>query len=181
MAETPQEAQTFVDNFGITFPVLLDTQGSVFNGYRPPAGACVSPFPLDFVIDRSGIIRYWKCEYDATAMIDVIETLLTGGIGVPEADSPPAYRLRLTAAPNPAQPFTRLSYSLDMRAPIRLSLHDAQGRLVRLLGSEVNEPGTHHVLWDGRDTTGRPLPAGVYFVRLRFPGGETSRKLSLVR
>ncbi len=143
-AETQQVVQTFVDNFGVTFPVLLDLQGGAYNQYRPGPGACTSPFPLDFILDRDGIIRYWKCEYDPTAMRAVLEELLAGG-------------------------------------PAELAVHDAAGRLVRVLATGMAEAGRHQLLWDGRDGAGRPLGSGVYFVRLRIPGAEVSEKVSLVR
>jgi hypothetical protein len=134
------------------------------------------------VIDREGKIRYWKCEYDAPAMIATIEALLAGEIGVPDAVVvPDADRLRLSAAPNPFHPFTRLTYALDARAPARLSVHDAQGRVVRVLAYGVEGPGTHRLLWDGRDAAGLPVASGVYYARLRVPGAEVSQKLTLVR
>jgi len=181
-AETQQVAQTFVDNFGVTFRVLLDAQGGVFNQYRPGPGACTSPFPLDFILDRDGIIRYWKCEYDPTAMRAVLEELLAGGSGVPAVEpAPPATRLRLAAAPNPFHPFTRLRYELAAGGPADLAVHDAAGRCVRVLATGMAEAGRHQLLWDGRDGAGRPLGSGVYFVRLRMPGAEVSEKVSLVR
>jgi hypothetical protein len=181
-AESQAIAQTFVDNFGVTFPVVLDTQGSVYGQYRPGAGGCNSPFPLDFVVDREGIIRYWNCEYDPQALVEVIEDLLAGGTGVPEpAPVPAAERLRLVVAPNPFHPPTRLRFELAARGPALVAVHDAAGRLVRVLASGVRGAGPGELSWDGRDDDGRSLASGVYFIRLRVPGAEVSRKVNLVR
>ena len=95
--------------------------------------------------------------------------------------APPAARLRLAAAPNPFHPFTRLRYELAAGGPADLAVHDAAGRLVRVLATGMAEAGRHQLLWDGRDGAGRPLGSGVYFVRLRMPGAEVSEKVSLVR
>jgi hypothetical protein len=174
--------QTFVDNFGVTFPALIDPTGAVYNEYRPPQGACNSPFPLDFILDRDGIVRYWKCEYDPQAMVEVIEDLLAGGTAVPEPVLvPAAERLRLRVAPNPFHPSTQLRFELGSRGPALLAVHDAAGRRVRVLASGIQEAGPGRLLWDGRDDAGHPLASGVYFIRLRVPGAEVSQKVNLVR
>ncbi len=76
VGEDPSLVQDFVDAFDISFLVLLDQTGSVANHYRPPPGGGSSPFPLDFIVDQDGVIRYWKSEYDPVSMIAVIEQLL---------------------------------------------------------------------------------------------------------
>jgi len=45
-----------------------------------------------------------------------------------------------------------------------LRVHDAAGRLVHSIAVGRDTAGTAQ--WNGRDRTGRPVPAGVYFVRL---------------
>jgi hypothetical protein len=45
-----------------------------------------------------------------------------------------------------------------------LRVHDVTGRLLRAIPVGRDTAGTAQ--WDGRDRTGRPAPAGVYFVRL---------------
>jgi len=37
------------------------------------------------------------------------------------------------------------------------------------------------VAWGGRDATGRPLPSGVYFLRLTSGGTTVVRKVTLLR
>ncbi len=44
-------ASAFVDEFGLTFPILLDRTGLVANTYRMRA------LPSTFIIDREGVIR----------------------------------------------------------------------------------------------------------------------------
>lgn len=173
--------QNFVTSFDVTFPVLLDLQGAVYNQYRTPQGACTSPFPLDFILDRDGIIRYWKCEYDPQAMVEVIAGLIAGGSGVPDlAVVPAAERVRLSAAPNPFHPLVRIRYALDTPGPATLAVHDAGGRLVRLLHRD-RDATAGDLLWDGRNDAGMPLPSGVYFLRLDAGVGQVTQKLSLIR
>jgi hypothetical protein len=174
--------QSFVDAFGVTFPVLLDDIGWVFVAYRLPFGACTSPFPLDFIIDQQGIIRFWKCEYDPVSLIAGIDELLAAGTGVAGDTRTPSVTLRLEPNwPNPFNPFTRIAYELPHRGQVQLAIYDHGGRVVRLLEHGRRPAGRHVILWDGRNDRGQAMPSGVYLYRLTGPGGTAARKLTLVR
>lgn len=45
------DVPTFIQDFGITFPVVVDEQGSVGKLYK------VSPIPASFIIDSEGVIQ----------------------------------------------------------------------------------------------------------------------------
>ena len=64
---------------------------------------------------------------------------------------------------------------------MELTILDSQGRLVREFGQVEQDPGTHQVLWDGKDSKGKPVSAGVYFCHLRVGGWEDTKKLTLMR
>lgn len=84
-------------------------------------------------------------------------------------------------APNPFNPCTRVSFSLDTAATADLSVYDLQGRRVRRLLNGPLPAGEHVLTWDGRDDAGRRSPGGFYLVRLTTPGLEpVSRKVVLL-
>lgn len=56
-----------------------------------------------------------------------------------------------------------------------MELHGTQPLRVVLPG------GTHRVLWDRRDSRGREVAAGIYFVRLQWLQRVDTGKLVLVR
>jgi flagellar hook assembly protein FlgD len=62
--------------------------------------------------------------------------------------------------------------------PLRASITDAAGRLVRSLG-EAMTYGSGSVRWDGRDDRGQEVPAGVYW--LTVEAGPSARSVKLVR
>jgi hypothetical protein len=65
---------------------------------------------------------------------------------------------------------------------VRLTLHDAAGRLVRTLVDGVTvTAGRHAVMWDGRDHAGRSVGSGVYVCRLEAAGEVRHSKLVLLR
>jgi len=85
------------------------------------------------------------------------------------------------AVPNPFNPVTEIAYTLDGPTPIRLAIHDAKGRRVKLLELGVVAGGRHTVVWNGCDDRGRPAPSGVYFARLSAAERIRTIKLMLAR
>ncbi|MBM4117717.1 hypothetical protein FJ251_08225 [bacterium] len=83
--------------------------------------------------------------------------------------------------PNPFNPQTRLYFTLPAAGAARLSVHDAAGRRLATLWDGPAPAGRSEVDWTARDAAGRPLPAGLYFYRLRTAAGVAGGKLMLVQ
>jgi hypothetical protein len=81
----------------------------------------------------------------------------------------------LTAGPNPFRSATTLDFQVPAHGPVRLTVHDVQGRLVDVLENDVREAGTYRVSWTPGTEAGR-TPPGVYWVRL-----VAGRKTATVR
>ena len=87
-----------------------------------------------------------------------------------------------TAVPNPFNPSTMIRYDLPAGgAAVTLRIYDAAGRMVRTLVDGYVAGGSRNAMWDGRDSTGRPAPSGVYLVRLTAPGVVRAGKIALVK
>jgi len=69
--ESADAVRSFVDSQGLTFPILLDSEGVVDEVYQPPV------FPTTFFVDGEGIIREVKeGRFDSPGEIeDILETL----------------------------------------------------------------------------------------------------------
>jgi hypothetical protein len=85
-------------------------------------------------------------------------------------------RLRLSAAPNPCQGRTVVSYDLPEAGRVRLCICDVLGRTVQSLTDGVVQSGAHVVNWDARG-----VPAGTYFVVFTARGGCTTAKLTVTQ
>ena len=73
----------------------------------------------------------------------------------------------LPPSPNPSRGTVRLTWALpDREERVDLAIHDLAGRLVRLEHLGPHPAGLHGWSWDGRDSGGRSIAAGAYFVRL---------------
>ncbi len=80
-------------------------------------------------------------------------------------------------APNPFNPSTVISYRLDVEGPVRLEIYNLLGQRIRALVDEVQAAGAYQVQWDARDAAARRVSSGVYFIRLRYPGGVQTRRM----
>lgn len=83
--------------------------------------------------------------------------------------------------PNPFRPATTIDYDVTATDRVEITIYDASGKLVRTLVDGEQTPGSHHVVWDGRDNGGADVAAGTYFYRLTVAGREAgARKMILV-
>jgi hypothetical protein len=85
------------------------------------------------------------------------------------------------AYPNPFNPRTTLRFGIARAGPVRISVYDTSGRLVRRLLDEPRDAGWFEIGWDGRSDGGRGVVSGVYYGRLESGGTVLQRKLLLLR
>ena len=97
--------------------------------------------------------------------------------------------------PTPMQSFTCIWFDLEKPARVQLEIYDLRGYLVRRIlpnlsttgelpagrygreRVEANEGCDSRIGWDGRDTRGTVVPAGVYFLRFRANGIEQHKRI----
>ncbi|MFN8179747.1 MAG: FlgD immunoglobulin-like domain containing protein [bacterium] len=83
--------------------------------------------------------------------------------------------------PNPSAGETRLAFALPKESRVRLAVYDVVGRRVRELLAETRSAGRHEVTWDGRDSAGHAVAAGVYFARLSAAGETQATRITRTR
>ncbi|MCH7763559.1 MAG: T9SS type A sorting domain-containing protein [Candidatus Marinimicrobia bacterium] len=174
--------ENFIEDQGITFPVLRDNAG-VYSSYNIPGGQ--SPYPRDYIIDGHGILHLAKTEYDPGEMINVIERLFDNDVVNTATDLnlhvPETIKL-LPNFPNPFNPATTLQFSLSSSASISLDVVNLKGSVVaRIYTNQFFPKGTHKVKWNGVNDYGDPLSSGHYFVRLRRADSIITRKVMLIK
>jgi FlgD Ig-like domain len=69
-------------------------------------------------------------------------------------------------APNPARGASRIEFELGRDGAVQLGVYDVTGRLVREILRAAMASGPHVASWDGRDSSGHRVAAGVYFAKL---------------
>lgn len=84
-----------------------------------------------------------------------------------------------TPQPNPSiQGDIDLEWSMALASEAELSIVDLAGRVVRVVSRGTFGAGTHRVRWDGRDSDGVPVAAGVYLARVRTPSETRVQRIA---
>jgi hypothetical protein len=97
-----------------------------------------------------------------------------------------ARRVAVGMVPNPSRGPARVEFFQhglpgDPALAAEVTLHDLQGRRVRTLHRGPLARGASTGAWDGRDDAGRPVGAGIYFLRLVSPLGAATARVVRVR
>jgi hypothetical protein len=79
--------------------------------------------------------------------------------------------------PNPMSSEARFTITLDRERSLEVAIHDVTGRRVGTLFRGTLGAGPHAFAWRGRDEAGSPVPAGVFFVRVRADGTMLERRI----
>ena len=176
---------TCVDQAGTWITIQEDYPPTCINGsgaYCGPPGGCLMEYlwtvpdiesdqvKIRIKMDNSSPTDYWDVS-DGTFTI-------ASPTSVPEELARRGFALEQNH-PNPFNPKTTISYVLEEEGVVRLTLHDAKGRLVKLLANEVAAGGPHRVEWNGTNEWGSPVSSGVYFYTLETARGTSTRKLLL--
>ncbi|MCA9751361.1 MAG: T9SS type A sorting domain-containing protein [Gemmatimonadetes bacterium] len=100
-----------------------------------------------------------------------------GATDAPVIASPSGAARLGRGAPNPFRDDVQVSLDLPRAGQVTVDVVDVAGRRVTSLLRGHHEAGALPLAWDGRDASGQPVAAGVYFVRARTEAGSSSRKL----
>jgi hypothetical protein len=70
--------------------------------------------------------------------------------------------------PNPFNPGTTLSYTLNQEAQVSVSILDLTGRVVtRLVHQKSHHAGAYTLYWDGSSDSGEKLSSGIFFMKIQ--------------
>jgi len=87
-------------------------------------------------------------------------------------------RIEFSARPNLTRGPARFHFGRALPAGGTVTLFDASGRLVRVLAVA---PGAVSVAWDGTDSGGESVAAGIYFARLAYESGSAGTRIVVAR
>jgi hypothetical protein len=84
----------------------------------------------------------------------------------------------LSASPNPFVKNTRIRFNANIKVPARIAIYDMKGRMVKRFSAPA---GPNVLAWDGRDSNGKTLCAGLYVVRLSAGKTTACRPIFLIK
>jgi hypothetical protein len=83
-------------------------------------------------------------------------------------------------SPNPVRGAAEIRFHAPVTSEVEIGIYDVSGRRIRSLVDGEISGGDHRVQWDRTNDAGRPVGAGVYFVRMRATGFAQVRQLALL-
>lgn len=110
-----------------------------------------------------------------------IAPLTTGEITVFEQAAVPIEYTLGQNYPNPFNPNTTIEFSIPDADNITLNIYDITGRQIRTLIDGAVDRGYHQLVWDGMDSTNKPVSAGIYLYLLQSDGVSIIRKIVVIK
>jgi hypothetical protein len=202
----PGEAQIFVaeDNgstseiwrydFNSLMDITIMGSGSVNSAPDPPSYYGTSE-TLTAVPDSGYFFSEWSgdltgSDNPAVLLMDydkaVTATFLPAGISENAFSELDHAAWLFVVEPNPFSNRTQIRLSMldagySKQDPF-LAIYDAAGRLVKDLSSSLpHAPCAAQITWSGTNQSDRPLPSGVYFIKLSVDDRSQTKKVLLIR
>ena len=157
--------------FALVQQLTLDLQieGGLTEHFDSGLKPVSAPFPR---IDIACAVHGFYC-IDSVLVVDATPI---GSDAVPPQRQRPAGIEAVQ--PNPFKHTAGVVIDLDRPGIVDLTVVDLGGRRMRqLVAGQFLAAGRRTVMWDGLRDDGRAAPAGVYWVRMRWPGGMDGRRL----
>jgi len=85
------------------------------------------------------------------------------------------------AYPNPLNPETTLEFRTTQDGPVKVTVYDIQGRLVKTLQDGNLPAGYNSVRWNGTTSTGNHVSSGVYYFKVSAVEGETVVRVTVLK
>jgi hypothetical protein len=152
--------------------------GATGDNSSSPFRVTVAASPSDEYVELDLHVSSSDSRYDAYDIITVVLDLSQTGID--EGTIPSVFALRQNS-PNPFSEGTRMSFSLPSPERVKIGVYNVAGRRIATVCDADYPAGEHSVGWDGRDSGGRPVAAGIYFYRIVAGTNTDSRKMIVLK
>ncbi|MDG1223624.1 MAG: carbohydrate-binding protein, partial [Candidatus Marinimicrobia bacterium] len=83
--------------------------------------------------------------------------------------------------PNPFNPSTKIQYELPKETFVIINIFDLKGAKIMSLVNSKQSAGFKEISWNGLNSLGSPLPAGLYFLTIQTKEYFNSKKMILLQ
>ncbi len=91
-----------------------------------------------------------------------------------------ALKISSHAYPNPFNDFVKISYELNYPSQTSVSIYTIYGSEVKNISSQFNSAGSYSINWDGKNSAGEKVSAGIYFYTVRAGNSTASGKIVML-
>ncbi len=169
----------------IAVPGLLSDDVTVLLNQSDGTFALGTRFTVD-----AGPVAVQAADFDGDGVLDLaVASSVADNVTVwrntraenPPDTVPPAGRDLEQNVPNPFNPATEISFTIEKTGQVTLVIFNSSGKIVRTLVSGVLSAGKHVVAWDGTNDDGNRVPSGTYFYRLTTADSVELKRMTLLR
>ena len=97
-------------------------------------------------------------------------------LAVAEKDPVPKILHLSRVYPNPFNPKTTISYSVNMKQDLEISVFNLNGGKIRTLTNTYHQPGNYSIQFSGQN-----IPSGIYIIRLQSRMEVHTQKITLIK
>ncbi len=90
-------------------------------------------------------------------------------------------KLAVRIHPNPMNPKTDITFTLGQAGPVRVSVYDLAGRLVKTIRQGDFPVGANTVSWNGLTGSGNRAASGVYFLSVEAAGVREVSRVTVIK
>jgi hypothetical protein len=83
--------------------------------------------------------------------------------------------------PNPFNPETIIQYELPQNNHVTIIIYNILGQKIATLYEGEKLAGRHTIKWDGKNSSGHPVPSGLYLYKIITDSFVSVKKMSLIR
>jgi hypothetical protein len=117
---------------------------------------------IDLIPSRDGIdnlIDIEEVEFASTVYL--LDQLLSS-----DTELLPQDFMLYSPYPNPFNPVTHFKFDIPNLDAVNISVFDLSGKLTRTITNEEYRQGRYSLTWNGRNSQGKIVPTGIYFIQL---------------
>jgi hypothetical protein len=170
---------------------VVDTTAVTILAYTSEANRSLEPLSFRVIREGERSIKATKYSVLDPTTGKYIHRTLAGGDQeysvvrlTSEESSPevPIYGIELAQnAPNPFNPSTTISFTLNNATDVEVSVFNLRGQKVTTLLQGSANAGRNTIHWDGTDSAGRSVASGVYLYRLTAGQQTIQRRMLLLK
>lgn len=83
--------------------------------------------------------------------------------------------------PNPFNPYTNIPYEIPKMGKVEVNIYDVNGRLIKNLVNENQQPGSYKIIWNGKNEKGIKVSSGLYIYQVKLERTTLSQKMVLLK
>ena len=85
------------------------------------------------------------------------------------------------AHPNPFNPKTTIKYNTNRKSNLNIKIYNSNGILIDSFTINNQPKGTHTFSWDAKNTKGKQLPSGIYFIIFNIENNTSISKIVFIK